>query len=539
MTKPPLVGVRAYLFSVLCVGVSFAVRLALDPVWADRLPYATFFITSLVVVQIAGVGPFVFTTLAGFFLSDWFFVAPRHSLLISDRVDQLNAILLFVVSFVVLLFSLRTRRSMVREQIAHDKLRQNVEELRESEARYSAVVKHSMDAILLTDPKGRILAANPQACRMFGRSEEELRRMDRIAMVDPADHERVAQAAVEGESKGKIQLEVTFVRSDGSKFSGEVSSGVFNDRDGLPKHSSIIRDITDRKEAEARLKSLHRELVAASRQAGMAEIATNVLHNVGNVLNSVNVSATLVQNQVRQSKTAILAKVPVLLREHQDDLARFLTSDIKGKQLIPFLTAALEQLESERGKVLAELDALRQNIDHINQIVAQQQSYARMGGILEPVKIPDVVEDALRLHPAVNEGHSFKVTRQFGQVPEILVNRHQLLQIIVNLLQNARRACEQNLEKNGEITLRVQSSEPKRIRIEVVDNGVGILPENLTRIFSRGFTTRKEGHGFGLHGGALAAKQMGGSLLAYSDGAGKGSSFVLELPTEQDSNSAR
>src|SRR5258708_5505476 len=159
----PLVGVRAYLFSVLCLGVSFAIRLALDPLWGDRLPYAIFFLANLIVVQFAGIRPFVFTTLTGFFLSDCFFVPPRHSLLINDRVNQVNAVLFFVISFVVLCFSLRAHRAQVREQIARDRLRQNMEALRESEARYSAVVRNSMDAILLTDPKGRILAANPEA----------------------------------------------------------------------------------------------------------------------------------------------------------------------------------------------------------------------------------------------------------------------------------------------------------------------------------------------------------------------------------------
>lgn len=530
----PLVGLRAYLFSILCVGVSFSLRLALDPLWGDRLPYATFFLGNLVIIRVAGFRPFVFATLAGFFLSDWFFVAPRHSLLIGDRVNQLNAILFFLISSVVFLFSRRARSAVAREHAARESLRQNVEELRESEARYSSVVRNSMDAILLTDPEGRILAANPQACRMFGRTEEELRTVGRMALVDSADHQRVTRAEADGETKGKVQLEVTFVRSDGSKFTGEVSSGVFTDRNGLQRHSSIIRDVTNRKEAEARLQSLHRELVTASRQAGMAEIATNVLHNVGNVLNSVNVSATLVQTQIRQSRIATLGKVLVLLRKHESDLASFLTSDVKGKQLIPFLAATLEHVESERTRILGELHVLRQSVEHINQIVAQQQSYATMGGVLEPVQIPDVVEDALRLHPFGAEGHSFQVLREYAEVPPILANRHQLLQILVNLLQNARRACEQKGEKKGEITVRVQTSEPKRVRIEVADNGIGIVQENLTRIFSHGFTTRKQGHGFGLHSGALAAKHMGGSLVAHSEGVGKGARFILELPIAQE-----
>jgi signal transduction histidine kinase len=70
------------------------------------------------------------------------------------------------------------------------------------------------------------------------------------------------------------------------------------------------------------------------------------------------------------------------------------------------------------------------------------------------------------------------------------------------------------------------------VKIWVSDNGIGILPENLTRIFNHGFTTRRNGHGFGLHSGALAAKELGGVLLAYSEGPGTGATFCLELPVQ-------
>jgi PAS domain S-box-containing protein len=513
--------------SVLAVGAAFAMRLALDPLWGDRLPYGTFFLANLAVMQLAGIRPFVLATCAGFVLSDWFFVAPRQSFLISDRVNHINAVFYFLVSFAMLYFSQRARRSLEKEQAARESLQQSLEELRESEARYSAVVQNSMDAILLTGSEGQILAANVAACRIFGRTEEDLQRIGQLALADPADRQRIGQS-IAGENKANVQLEVTLLRSDGTKFTGEISSAVFTDSEGLPKRSSIIRDITDRKRAEAHLELLHKELVTASHQAGMAEIASNVLHNVGNVLNTVNVSATVVQNAVNRSKTSSLTKVLSLLRENENNLASFLGTDPRGKQLIPFLASTLEHLEKERSKVMQELDVLRKSVDHIKQIVAQQQSYARMGGVLEKSRIVDIVEDALRIYPASADTQSMEMVREYGELPPTLINRHQLLQILVNMLQNARRACEEI--HNGKITVRVRPADPKRFTIEVADNGVGIAPENLTRIFGHGFTTRKNGHGFGLHSGALAAKDMGGSLAAHSDGLGKGATFVLELP---------
>lgn len=528
--SPLLVGFRAYLLSSFCVGVAFAIRMALDPLWGDRLPYGTFFLANLLVMRFVGIRPFIFATFAGFIVSDWFFVQPRQSFLMDNRVNLINAVFYFLISFVMLYFSQRARRALVKEQTALESLRQSLEELRESEARCTAVVQNSLDAILLTDQQGRILAANLAACRMFGRTEQELKRIGQLALVDPSDRQRITEAG--SESKANVRLEVTFMRADGSKFTGEVSAGVFKDGNGLPKHSSIIRDITDRKLSEARLESLNKELVAASRQAGMAEIACSVLHNVGNVLNTVNVSATVVQNAVRSSKTATFAKVLSLLRENQGNLVPFLTSDPKGKQLLPFLASTLEHLQKERSRVMQELDVLRKGVEHIKQIVAQQQSYARIGGVSEKVRIEDIVEDAVLICPTNGKANPVKMTRDFEDVPPTLTNRHQLLQILVNMLQNACRACEDS--PNGRITVRIRPSERKRVRIEVADNGVGIAPENLTRIFGHGFTTRKNGHGFGLHSGALAAKDMGGSLVAHSEGLGKGSTFILELPLVHD-----
>jgi len=144
----------------------------------------------------------------------------------------------------------------------------------------------------------------------------------------------------------------------------------------------------------------------------------------------------------------------------------------------------------------------------------------------------EMLEDSLRLHEAAFRRHLIKVIREFSEVPKICVDGHKVIQILVNLLGNAKYACDVNDSANRIIRLRVHTVSENRIRIEVIDNGVGIPVENLTRIFSYGFTTRKNGHGFGLHSGALAAQDLGGSLAVQSDGPGKGATFILELPVE-------
>jgi signal transduction histidine kinase len=270
-------------------------------------------------------------------------------------------------------------------------------------------------------------------------------------------------------------------------------------------------------------------LVDASRQGGMAEIATNVLHNVGNVLNSVNVSTGLIVERVKKSKTPGLARVVDLLGQHEHDLAAFIAQDARGKHLPAHLAQLSTHLAGEQEALVNELDSLRRNVEHIKEIVAMQQNYAKVGGVKEMINVVDLVEDGMCLNEGSLRRHGVEVTREFEQVPPLNAEKHKILQILVNLLSNAKYACQESGRTDKRLTVRVANGEG-RIRISVTDNGIGIPPENMTRIFNHGFTTRKDGHGFGLHSGALAAKEIGGSLTVQSDGPGEGAAFTLELP---------
>ena len=293
---------------------------------------------------------------------------------------------------------------------------------------------------------------------------------------------------------------------------------------------AISRNITERKNAEAKLDQAHKQLADASREAGMAEIATNVLHNVGNVLNSVNVSANLVTDTVKKSKISGLAKAAALMREHESDLGAFF-NESKGKLLPGYLEQLAEHLRTDHEATLKELESLRSNIDHIKKIVSMQQSYARVSGVSETVDIVELVEDALRMNEGSCSRHGIEIVREYGELPPVQVDKHRVLQVLVNLLRNAKHACDDAGRADKRMTVRVESSDGY-VRISVIDNGVGIEPDNMAKIFNHGFTTRKSGHGFGLHSGALAAKAMEGSLQAHSDGANQGAAFILELPLQ-------
>jgi PAS domain S-box-containing protein len=293
---------------------------------------------------------------------------------------------------------------------------------------------------------------------------------------------------------------------------------------------AVIQDVTELKRQEMELERVHKELMTASRQAGMAEVATNVLHNVGNILNSVNISASLVAERVRQSKAPGVARLAALLVQQGPRAGQFISDDERGKRIPDYLAALGEQLLTDQRMTLQELASLRDNLEHIKDTVSMQQSYAKLCGVTETVEVADLVEDALRLNAGAFARHGVTLKREFGNVPPITVDKHKVLQILVNLVRNAKYACDDSGRSDKSITLRIESTDTG-VRISVIDNGIGIPAENMRRLFSHGFTTRKSGHGFGLHSGALAAQELGGTLRAESEGPGQGAAFILELPS--------
>jgi C4-dicarboxylate-specific signal transduction histidine kinase len=288
--------------------------------------------------------------------------------------------------------------------------------------------------------------------------------------------------------------------------------------------------VTAKERAHTELAQAQRSLMLASRQAGMAEVATGVLHNVGNVLNSVNVSTTLLRDQVRRSEAHTLLKAAEVLKQKNGDLGAFLTSDPRGKLMPELIVQVAEQLRKEQESTSHELEQLAKNVDHLKDIIATQQSYARVAGVVEKVSLVTLVEDALQINSAALARHEVRVIRQFEEVPPLIVDKHKVLQILINLIRNAKYALDESRQREKRLAISIARTDGDCVMVRLEDNGIGIPAENLTRIFSHGFTTRPNGHGFGLHIGALNAREMGGWLSAASDGPGRGATFTLVLP---------
>jgi signal transduction histidine kinase len=327
-------------------------------------------------------------------------------------------------------------------------------------------------------------------------------------------------------------------------FSRKVAGGALSERLAItpPGELRELRDYLnqmtadlERREAERKVAATHaegmqRELLSVSRMAGMAEIATGVLHNVGNVLNSLNVSATVIGTGLRDLKAESLAKVGEMLRSHIADIGDFLTHDLKGKLVPAFIESLARHFTEDRARLLKEIASLQENVEHIKEIVSMQQSYATMIGMIEALDAATLMEDGLRMNTGALLRHNVRAVRDFAAVPPILAERGKVLQILINLIRNAKYACDEGTQHDKFITLRIEAGAAGRVRLIVQDNGVGIPAGNLTRIFQHGFTTKATGHGFGLHSSANAAKEMQGSLTAHSDGPGTGTTFILTLP---------
>ncbi|MFT3839091.1 MAG: HAMP domain-containing sensor histidine kinase [Myxococcaceae bacterium] len=273
------------------------------------------------------------------------------------------------------------------------------------------------------------------------------------------------------------------------------------------------------------LQTTQRQLVEASRMAGKAEVATAVLHNVGNVLNSITVASGAVAEKMRSSRAAGLSKASELLSG--PELSPLLAAHPKGPKLIAYVAQLDQSVKSEQAAVIGELTGIQKNIEHIRVIVGRQQSHAKEKGSAERVALDELCQEAVSTC-GVDKLPNLSLAVEAVPGTAANADRHKVLQIVMNLVSNARHAALDG-GRAGKVTVRTLVS-GGFARIEVEDDGYGIAPENAAKIFKHGFTTKNEGHGFGLHGSACFAMEMGGRLTCHSDGPGKGACFVLELP---------
>ncbi|KTD50008.1 Two-component sensor histidine kinase [Legionella quinlivanii] len=294
--------------------------------------------------------------------------------------------------------------------------------------------------------------------------------------------------------------------------------------------AGIIRDIHKEKEAEEKIRELNNQFVQSARRAGMSEVATSILHNIGNILNSSNLSINILRDEFKQPYYQKLSQIINMIQSNETDLAKYFNEDPKGKLVPQYLLKLSEIIIENNQKCETEISNIHKNLHHIKEIVSMQQCFSGVPGVQEKVFIPDIINTALKL--AINLAGDIKINKELEPV-FITADKSKLLQILINLIHNAKDAVMPNSDKHKEIELVAQKYDDS-IHITVKDNGIGIDPENLDKVFSFGFTTKADGHGFGLHSAGLSTQEMGGSLTAHSEGLGKGAVFKLTLPSQKD-----
>ena len=290
----------------------------------------------------------------------------------------------------------------------------------------------------------------------------------------------------------------------------------------------VAWDMTGQVHQEERRLQLQLQVQEASRHAGMAEVATGVLHSVGNVLNSLGVAAVLLQSRLRESRVGNVERAAKLIGQQGSRLGEFFDSDPRGRELPGYLRQLGEHLVTENRALCDEAQAVVTHVEHIGKVIAAQQAYARRGGSVEEIDVAELIEHALVMYFASSA--EVVVRREQRGVGRVMVDRHKLLQIMGNLLSNARHALRERAQGPRELTVRLSALPQGFFAIDVEDTGVGISAESMKRLFEFGFTTKKDGHGFGLHASANLAKEMGGELSARSEGVNRGACFTVRLP---------
>jgi PAS domain S-box-containing protein len=403
-----------------------------------------------------------------------------------------------------------------------------VEEATAREKRISDILFAAVDGIVVTDDHGSIEMCNRAAVLLFGAPDGDFIGKQITNIVGQRNPEN-----------GQFE-KMTFpalVKKSGSVFdlvawhSGELrpveltlSPSLSHDKTA---YVLVFRDIEERKKSEEKLAHLNQQLVASARLAGMAEVATSVLHNVGNILNSVNVTVQLLIERNTEPQLLGLERAVGLLEEHRNSLDAFVKEHPVGTKLLEYLRHLAEFLSNDSKTVAQELNGLNERVHLIKNIVVLQQSLSNPQILMENVKVDKLVDDALAINSDLVQRWGVVIKKEYDTTPLIETDRVKVVQILVNLIKNAIEAMVNCNKQEKIVTIKIQSSSDY-VQIEVIDNGEGI--KDITKVFAYGFTTKQTGHGFGLHSSARIAQDMGGSLRAYSQGQGHGSTFSLILP---------
>lgn len=416
------------------------------------------------------------------------------------------------------------------EELVHERTKE-LQEANQSLARLKTAIEQSMDGIAVADKFGNIIFVNQAWANMHGREMEDLIGSQWDIFHSSKQITEEVQPFIEKViQKGENEGEVGHIRKDGTEFPTWMSFSILKDE--LGKDFGLVgiaRDITKQKAAEEELAAAQKELISRAHRAGMADIATGTLHNVGNILNSVKTSSHVIFDIVNSDTMNGYKKANEMLRDNIEQLETFICQNPKGLKLMRYYLKLEDVLDEREEKIKEHLQRLKDKVDAISDVIAAQQSYAGNRSLAEFYFLPDIIDDALTMQSNSMERYHIQIEKQFQPVPKVKVQKTKLVHILINLIRNAKDAMMDIPAENRKLTLAV-TQKNGNIFIKAIDTGVGIEKEIIDKIFSHGFTTKKTGHGFGLHSSANYMSEMGGRMWAESKGENQGATIVLCFP---------
>ncbi|MBI3899803.1 MAG: HAMP domain-containing histidine kinase [Gammaproteobacteria bacterium] len=270
-----------------------------------------------------------------------------------------------------------------------------------------------------------------------------------------------------------------------------------------------------------------RELTVNAFQAGVAETATSILHNIGNAITGIRNRAW----RLRADATGLLEAADVLdeirnemLRLNADNLPRW--AGVLDEASRALRAAVIDDIQPS-------VDMISDGVKHIAEIVTIQQGAAGPEHMATRFCLRRLLEDAVTMHVDTLKKYGVRVDITLDlALTQVTLPRNQLLQAVVNLIKNSREALQASAERVAEkvITLAADSIADDRFVLRVVDNGCGIEQHQVANLFSFGYSTKQGGHGYGLHWVANFVQSLNGTIAAYSDGNGSGMEIRIELP---------
>ncbi len=414
---------------------------------------------------------------------------------------------------------------------AENSLRTANASLQDAEAKTRSLLESSPDLIINVDRDYKILYMNRSISPDGSSAEIDPAIMFGLPLIDlclPEYQEAIKQAVKKVFETGKSDIIETHVIANEKISWFENRFAAIEANEKVVEVMVIASDITQRKTTEATLVATQKELVEKAHQAGMADIATGTLHNIGNILNSVLTSVQIMREIQERSNIAKLSNANNLLKENIDTIEQFICEDPKGKKLLQYYLKIEEGILDEHNTFKEHLVRLNNKTDAITAVISAQQSYAGTTSLTESFDLSQIIEDALTMQGGTLERYNISVTKDFKTTPEIPVQKMKLVHIIVNLIQNAKDAMLETEAEERKLHFAVNSNDSYAY-IKVTDNGPGIPKEQQDKIFVHGFTTKKTGHGFGLHSCANYMTEMRGKLWVESEGNGLGATFIMEF----------